>query len=213
MRLFLSSYHLGNRPEAFVNLVRGRRHAAIIVNAGDGWDPAGRAKAVREEAGVLGELGMTSEELDLRRFFGRPADLPSTLARFDALWIHGGESFLLRRAMYDSGFDSAVTALLKADRIVYAGWSAAVVVLAPTLRGIEWVDSVDVVQAVYHREPVWEGLNLLPYSVAVHYQSDHPESVATDGEVAFYERERMPYRTLRDGQALVVDGDREGLVE
>ena len=156
---------------------------------------------------------MTSEELDLRSYFDRPAALPESLARFDTLWIHGGESFLLRRAMHDSGFDQAVTDLLRADRIVYAGWSAAVVVLAPTLRGIALVDSLDVVQAVYRREPVWEGLNLLPYSVAVHFQSDHPESPATDGEVAFYQREGMPYRTLRDGQAIVIDGAREEVVE
>ena len=93
MRLFLSSYHLGNRPGDFVRLVRGRQHAAIILNAGDCWYAEGRAQAVRDQAGVLAGLGMTSEELDLRTYFGRPAAMADALVRFDTVWIHGGESF------------------------------------------------------------------------------------------------------------------------
>ena len=40
----------------------------------------------------------------------------------------------------------------------------------------------------------------------------HPESVAVRNEVEFYERNGMPFRTLRDGEALVVDGMRSEVV-
>jgi dipeptidase E len=42
------------------------------------------------------------------------------------LWINGGNAFLLRRAMRQSGFDSLIHEFLQGDRFVYAGFSAAV---------------------------------------------------------------------------------------
>ena len=50
----------------------------------------------------------------------------------------------------------------------------------------------------------------VPFAIAVHYKSDHPESASVDREIAFYEASGIPYRTLRDGEALVVrDGHHE----
>jgi hypothetical protein len=60
---------------------------------------------------------------------------------------------------------------------------------------------------------VWEGLDLLPYAIAVHYKSDHPESSSTDREIEFYQTNGIPYRALRDGQALVVNGATTKIVE
>jgi dipeptidase E len=48
--------------------------------------------------------------------------------------------------------------------------------------------------------------------MAVHFKSDHPESALVDREVAFYQANRIPYRTLRDGEALVIEGQRERIV-
>ncbi len=33
MRLYLSSYGLGNRPDEFVGLLRGKKRVAIVLNA------------------------------------------------------------------------------------------------------------------------------------------------------------------------------------
>ena len=46
---------------------------------------------------------------------------------------------------------------------------------------------------------------LQPFAIAVHFKSDHPESAAADREVAFYQTNGIPFRTLRDGEALVLD--------
>jgi dipeptidase E len=65
-----------------------------------------------------------AEELDLREYFD------------DAVWINGGNAFLLRREMQHL----AIRELLQADKIVYAGFSAAVCCAAAALRGAEMVD-------------------------------------------------------------------------
>lgn len=208
MRLYLSSYRLGNRPGEFPALVGGRRRVALILNARDAYPD----KRAEDQRALLGGAGLAAEELDLREFAGRATALASVLARFDAVWIPGGNSFLLRRAMYDSGFDGVIGGMLRRDRIVYAGYSAAVVVLAPSLRGVEVVDDPGAVQATYGVEPVWEGLGILPYAVVPHYESDHPEAAAVGQEVAYLQREGIAYRTLKDGEAIVIDGAREDVV-
>ncbi|MBV9249628.1 MAG: hypothetical protein JO227_10350, partial [Acetobacteraceae bacterium] len=65
----------------------------------------------------------------------------------------------------------------------------------------------------YDPEIFWDGLGLLPFAIAVHYKSDHPEADSAAQEVAFCQKNDIPYRTLRDGEALIVDGDRQRITE
>ncbi|MCP3726638.1 peptidase E [Paraburkholderia sp. CNPSo 3272] len=111
-----------------------------------------------------------------------------------------------------SGFDVAIADSLERDRIVYSGFSAAAVVASSTLRALDRVSDPAEVPPGYDAAVVWDGLGILPFSLVVHFQSDHPASVAVGEEVAFYERHQMPYRTLRDGEAFVIDSMRSEIV-
>jgi dipeptidase E len=64
----------------------------------------------------------------------------------------------------------------------------------------------------YDPEIVWDGLGFVPFAIVVHFTSDPPEAKLIDEEIAFYEKNGIPYRTLRDGQVLVVNGDRQQIV-
>ncbi|WP_321923537.1 Type 1 glutamine amidotransferase-like domain-containing protein [Paraburkholderia guartelaensis] len=209
--MYLSSFDVGARPEQLVSLVGGQMRAAIIVNALDHREPA-RAQWLESQTIKLRELGFTVQELDLRQFFGIPDRIGETLAQFDAVWVNGGNAFILRRAMKQSGFDVALADLLERDKIVYSGFSAAAVVASSTLRALDRVSDPAEVPRGYDPAVVWHGLGILPFSLVVHFQSDHPESVAVGEEVAFYERHQMPYRTLRDGEAFVMDRTRSEIV-
>ncbi len=52
---------------------------------------------------------------------------------------------------------------------------------------------------------IWEGLALLDYLVLPHYESDHPESADIAKEVEFCGREAIPFRTLRDGEVIIIE--------
>ena len=108
--------------------------------------------------------------------------------------------------MRQSGFDALIADLLKQDKIVYSGFSAAVVIASGTLRELERVSDPSEIPPGYDPAVVWDGLGLSPFSLVVHFESDHRESAAVNGEVESYERHRIPYRTLKDGEAFVVDG-------
>jgi dipeptidase E len=211
MRMYLSSFDLGERPETLVALVGSAGRAGIVVNALDHL-PSVRALWLKKQTDKLVGLGFSLAELDLRDYFGASDTLGARLNDMDAVWITGGNAFNLRRAMKQSGFDALIKNALARDEIVYAGFSAAAVIASDSLRGLEIVDNPQEVPPGYDPKIIWDGLGLLPFAIAVHFKSDHRESHLVDREIAFYETNGISYRTLRDGEALVVDGERWDVV-
>ncbi len=211
MRLYLSSFDLGDRPEELAALCDSARRAAIIVNALD-HRSEGRAVWLKKQTDKLVSLGFKVVQLDLRSFFGASDKLERFLSDIDVVWINGGNAFVLRRAMKQSGFDVLIKGALARDEIVYAGFSAAAVIAFDSLKGLEIIDDPEEIPSGYDANVVWEGLGLIPFALAVHFKSDHPESESVDREVAFYEASGIPYRTLRDGEALIIHDHREKIV-
>lgn len=212
MRLYLSSYGLGNKPEEMLSLIGDNKRTAIITNAKDYALPEARAERLQREIENLTSLGLQPEELDLRSYFGKTKELKTAIADFGYFWVRGGNVFLLRRAFKQSGFDNLLIELLQNDRVAYGGFSAGICVLAPSLRGFELVDLKDDVSEGYDKAVVWDGLGVLEYTIAPHYKSDHPESADIDTCVDYFKENGIPYKTLRDGEAIVVDGKEEKVV-
>ncbi len=212
MRLYLSSFRVGRRPDELLRLLGGRTRAAVIANAVDFKGAGERAESVARELSDLAALGLDPVEVDLRAYFdGGMA--PHALDEFDLLWVRGGNAFILRRALRLSGADEIVLRLLADDVLVYAGYSAGPVILGESLRGFERVDPADVVPAGYPpATPIWEGLGVLPYAVVPHYKSDHPESAAIDDVIDALVAGDVEFVTLRDGDVIVRDGASETIL-
>jgi len=217
MRMYLSSFRLGDHPDRLVALLTDPMGpAAIIPNACDGYPADGRAEGVQREIAALRGLGIEAHVLDLRDYFGQRERLASQLSRYHMVWVRGGNAFVLRYAMAASGADAILTDLIRRDAIVYAGYSAGGCVLAPSLRGLEaeGLDDPDLVRSVYGApNPIWDGLGLLDYMILPHFESPgHPETVAVGKVVERFRAEGLPHRTLRDGQAIVIDDARTVVV-
>ena len=207
MKLYLSSYKVGNDTEGFKKLV-GKEHVevAVIDNSRDySTDPERKAKGLQSELDAMTELGFVPEHLDLKEYFGKPEALVERLSNFDAVWVIGGNSFLLRKAMEQSGFDKVIDQLIKTDKLVYAGYSAGIAVLAPSLRGVEMVDDPDIQVDGYNSDIIWEGYGLIDFYPIVHYDSDHPESHLVDIELEHIKSLGIKYKTLRDGDTVIVN--------
>ena len=211
MKLYLSSFRLGDHPERFVALLPPTRRVAVIANSIDFEDPEVRVEKVAAEITWLTELGLHAEELDLRDFDGPGEDLRersgdhlrARLTQYDGVWVRGGNVFVLRVAMSRSGADKILPDLIRSYTLVYAGYSAGPCVLAPSLRGLELCDDVTAVDG----EVIWEGLGVLDQAIVPHLNSPgHPETELLEKTRAFYERTGVPHLPMRDGQALVIDG-------
>lgn len=209
MRLYLSSFGNGNKPDELLRLLGDRRRTAAIHNAADLLNADERQNTVVDVTDQLESIGLEPTEIDLREYFGKSEELRAKLAQFDLLWVRGGNCFVLRRAFKMSGADRIVTDLLREDRIVFGGYSAGIDMLTPSLHGAELVDDVYAVPDGYEPEIIWDGLNLIPYAIAPHYKSDHPESADIDKSVEYLIDNHIPFIALRDGEAIVVDGDEQ----
>ena len=204
MRLYLSSFGVGDHPEYLLALLgAGSRRAVVIANALDDAPPDVRRAGAERELAALTGLGLDAAELDLRR----------DLAGIGLAWLRGGNVFMLRYALARSGADAVLAGLLAADALVYAGYSAGSCVLSPGLRGLELVDDPAAVTRAYGAPPVWDGLALLTEAFVPHYRSPgHPETAAIERVVARYRADGIPYRALRDGQALLINGPQTMIV-
>lgn len=215
MRLYLSSYKFGNHIEKLLDLVpEGQRNAVVVMNAVDWGDSERRTMSYEKYASELSDIGFKVNELDLRKYFNRAddEDLELLLDNTGLVFVVGGNTFLLKRAFEQSGFESIIKKFLTENRIVYAGFSAGVCILAPSLAGIDIVDDPKILAEGYKNDFSQTGLNIIPYSLAVHYRSNHPESEAVEREVVYFKENHIPYKTLRDGEVLLVEGDKEELL-
>lgn len=199
MKLYLSSYQLGDKVPELLRMLKGRTNVAVINNAKDGLPAESRQVRVNEQFAKFRELGLEPKEVDLRDYFVDNSGLHEALRAFDLVWVTGGNVFVLRKAFRQSGLDVFLADAVEEDEFTYGGFSAGVCLLAPSLHGIELVDDENWHAKGYNKETIWQGLDILPYYVAPHYKSDHPESDDIDKVVKYWQKHNMPYRTLRDG--------------
>jgi dipeptidase E len=107
--------------------------------------------------------------------------------------------------MSQSSLDAVLARKSRDPAFVYAGYSAGSCVMGTTLRGVDLVDDPTVVPTGYSDAPVWEGLNFVPFAIAPHYRSQHPESDVMEDVIDAFIRNKIPFIALRDGEAYVSD--------
>jgi dipeptidase E len=206
MRLYLSSYRFGSAVERLTALVPARARVAVVSNALDLVPDESRrsyARNVHDPLADLADMGLSPFDLDLRHWFGDAAGLERELAGVQMVWAVGGNAFLLRRALAQSGLDAILRRRLAEDSLAYGGWSAGACVAGSTLRGVDLMDAADDVADGYEPAPIYEGLGLVDFVIVPHFASDHPEADAASVAAAWLANQGLAHRTLRDGEAIV----------
>jgi len=199
VRLYLSSFRLGDHPARLLELAGHGRRLALVANAMDGASSDVRQAGVEREVAELTSLDFLVSEIDLRDGREAAAQLPKA----DVIWVRGGNVFVLRRALADSGADAVILDLLKRDDVVYAGYSAGVCVLAPDLRGLERVD--DVTELL---NPIYDGLGILDRPVVPHVDSPgHPETHDCNALSVDLTSGGCRHWALSDGEVLLMRDD------
>ena len=204
MRFYLSSHGVGADAARLAEMAAGRT-LGFVPNALDFIAPELAAESHNRALDPLRDMGIPIETLDLRDYFDDHRGLRRRLADLGGLWLRGGNTFVLREAMRRSGFDQAIAGI-EDPGFLWAGYSAGICVLAPSLKGLQQVDDPSL-RPYGEGDPIFEGLGLLDYLILPHYRSDHFESPKIELEVAFCEEQGIPYRTLRDGEVIILDGN------
>jgi dipeptidase E len=204
MKYYLSSYELGNQTEKLRSLA-SQGKIGYIPNARDFSKADLERKKLRTQNDMnsLSALGLEVELLDLQNYFGNKNELKQKLELLGAIFISGGNVFVLRQAMKLSGLDEILNELQSMD-FLYAGYSAAGCVLGPDLKGMDIVDPLDTPYPE-QREIIWEGLGLVDFHFCPHWDSNHPESADIEKEIEYCVKNNIPYRAIRDGEVIVIE--------
>lgn len=208
MKLYLASYRLGEYPEKFKELLESttkNKKVALITNALDFTNNYFElTKSVQRDERDITSLGLSVEQLDLRDYFNKSNELREKIKEFGAVYVRGGNVFILRRAFYESGFDRILLDLAQKDTFVYAGFSAGSCVLSPSLKGLEYVDDPELDPEGY--QPgirITEGLGLISFSIAPHFRSDHPESQKINEVVDYFLNTSVVFVALNDDSVVI----------
>ena len=200
MIFYLSSFKIGNKSDRLKSLLTNKSKAVYISNALD-CAPEVKKRHQEWDLNELKEIGISASPLDLRNYFGKKADLKKRMEEINFIYISGGNVFDLRMAMKLSGFDKMLRNFIDTNKI-YAGYSAAVCVLSPTLKGYHIVDDPKL-NTYGNKETIWEGLDLIDWQFAPHFDSDHSESEDINKEIKYYQKHDMKYKKLKDGEVLI----------
>ena len=189
-----------------MTLIADGKRIGMIRNALDFSLDIERLECGRtKELESLTALGLIPSEIDLRVYFDSSEKLGKVISQLDALWVVGGNAFLLNYAFQRSGLDQILKSMLGDEKFVYAGYSAGACILAPTLDGIHLVDDPAVKAAGYPQDLPTRSLGLLAFSIAPHWRSNHSESEQIDIAIEYFMQQKMPFITLRDGETYITE--------
>lgn len=214
MRLFLSSQDFGNYAGVAAKMAGKNKRALYIKNAQDNLPPEERNWSTPEKKKMFEAVGFTFEEIDLRDFFGKKEKLAKKVSEAGSFWSSGGNVFILRRAYAASGLDEILVGLLRKDKILYGGWSAGAMIMAPDLKGPDWSeeDRSNIIPEGYNPKVIWQGLGLVPFYIVPHYGSqthgNSPRKLAD-----YYKSKKLQHYVLEDGQVVVVNGNKTELLK
>jgi len=143
----------------------------------------------------MDELNFSYTEFDI---VGKSEEeLKKALSASDILYVEGGNTFYLLKAVRDTGFEKIVKEAIE-NGLVYWGVSAGAYIACPSIIMATWSDRFDRCGVTD-----WTAMNLVPFLIKAHYTPDML--------VALKEKSKglqLPLRVLNDDQAVLMkDGE------
>ena len=148
------------------------------------------------------ELGFNVEEIDIEGKSEK--EVMTLLEAKDIIYMEGGNTFYLLKAMRDCNFEKIIRKLMKSGK-VYIGASAGSIVAGRTIQTAEWLGDKNIV-----RLKKMKGLGLIPFDIFVHYQPQYAEIIKQ--KIKNPKKRAKKLKILTDGQALLVQGKEIDLI-
>lgn len=208
MKYYLSSFNLGDETAKLKKLIsQTNMNFGYIANARDysANDPIRYKQRTADNIKDLEQYGAKVELLDLREYFGKSDKLKSKLNELGGIYVSGGNTFVLRQAMYLSGLDNILLQMQNRNDFLYIAYSAGVCVLTPSLKPYAITDDSTDFPYKELKSQIWDGLGILDFAFEPHYKSDHPESDSTDKEIDWCVQNKILFKAYRDGEVLIIE--------
>jgi len=173
---------------------------AVVLAAGRG------ARMKRDEPKVLLPLaGRPQIAYLIRALSSLEKELRDILKDKDAVYVEGGNTFYLLKAVRESSFDKVIKDLIE-EGLIYLGASAGAYMACPTIETSLWKVSEKDIKDNYGVTDL-TALNLVPFLLKVHYKPEQKEFLQEK-----IKQTKYPVRILKDGQALLVKNSEVKLI-
>ncbi|MGP5241582.1 Type 1 glutamine amidotransferase-like domain-containing protein [Corynebacterium flavescens] len=197
MNMLLLSLNVGAVPAFLEQCVGGLARPlrlGYITDAAEGLH-----FAAAERTGVA-ELGYELVDISARR--ETAASFAEVLGSLDAVYVAGGETFLLLEALRSNGTGDVLAERVRAG-LPYIGCSAGSIITGPSVTPAELMDSRDVAPGLSSDR----GLGLIDKVIVPHADGKLPPYPAElIARIVETYGDKYPLLLLRDGQALHVSG-------
>ncbi len=206
MKLYLSSQKMGNEIPQLLSLCGQNKNVAVIANALDHMPDCHREWRVKIEIENLKSIWLIPEELDLRHYFNNQEGLWKFLSKKSMVWVRWGSAFILNRAMIESGFSNVGVDMIKSSKLVYAWYSAALIVATTNLSWTEIVDDPMIIPSGYSKNiNPFLGLDLINFYLIPHIDSKEVWAKNIPLCVKKLQKKKLKVITLKDGESFVIN--------
>ena len=142
------------------------------------------------------EMRFNIEEIDIE---GKTeSEVMKLLKLKDIIFVEGGNTFYLLKAMRKCNFERIIRKLLKQGK-VYVGVSAGSIVAGKTIKTAGWYGDKNIAGLKNLK-----GLNLVPFDIFAHYQPEHAEIIRQN--IKNPKKRLKKLKILTDEQAILVQG-------
>lgn len=170
---------------------------AYVTTAGNGISDRAYIEIHKE---MLKKEDCDFEEVDIK---GKTeSELRELLKDKNAVYVEGGNTFYLLKAVRESGFDKVVKEMIEKG-VFYIGSSAGSYIACPTIEMATWKPK----QKDRFGVTDFTAMNLVPFLIVAHYKSEYDEILKEKISETQYQT-----KVLKDGQAILVEGDDYKLV-
>ena len=152
------------------------------------------------------ELGFNVEEVDIEG--KKESEVMRLLELKDIIYVEGGNTFYLLKAMRGCNFEKVIRKLLKQGK-VYIGASAGSMVAGRTIKTANWLSQEYENKNLVNLKNL-KGLNLVPFDIFVHYQPKHAEIIKQ--QIKNPKKRLKNLRILTDDQGILVQGKQIDLI-
>jgi len=151
---------------------------------------------------AMKEMGFNVQEVDIED--KNEKELAEIFKLKDIIFVAGGNTFYLLKAMRKCNFKKVINNFLKQGK-VYIGASAGSIAAGKTIKTASWKSGDKNLVKLKNLK----GLNLAPFDIFVHYQPEHVEIIK---KKLPWKWQRRKLKILTDQQAILVQGRQTVLI-
>jgi dipeptidase E len=134
--------------------------------------------------------------------------LSKLLKEVDILYFMGGETFVLLKKLRQTKTDKLIKKFVESGKI-FIGTSASAIIAGPNIEIAKW-GSTGEENLAGLKEKDWQGLGLTNVAIFPHYENK------LEKEIIDFKKEiknKYPVVALKDGQALVIQGNKKKILK